>query len=804
MTEPYRNPACSIDARLDDLLGRMTLDEKLAQIGCVWSTQLLDEGAFSPELARRRMPHGIGHVTRIGGATVLSPRESAALANEIQRHCTKATRLGIPAVIHEESCAGFMSKGATCFPQAIGLACTFDPARVEAMARVIREQMLAVGARHTLAPVLDIARDPRWGRVEETFGEDPWLAAQMGIAYVRGVQSDDLRSGVVATGKHFVGYAASEGGMNWAPSHLGLRELRDLYAFPFEAAIREAGLASVMNGYHELDGVPCGASKALLEDLLRGELGFDGVVVADYFTVDCLRSYHLIVSDKAQAAHRALAAGLDVELPALDCFGAPLREAVEAGRVPIALVDRAARRMLHVKFQLGLFEHPWVDADAAPQVFDTSAHRALARTLAQRSIVLLENHGGVLPLRTDLARIAVIGPSADSIRVLQGDYHFPSHLETMFGAIDEHVTGAGPGPMTPGVDGNASEAPAAPNVGETNLADHFPPMTTLLDGIRERVSVQTEILEARGCELTHTGTEGFADAISVARAADVAIVCVGGKSGLVEGCTSGESVDRCTLGLPGVQELLIEAVVGTGTPTVVVLIDGRPLSLPLIAEHTHALVHAWLPGEEAGHALADVLFGVVNPSGRLAISMPRSEGQLPVFHGHRPSGARSHWRGSYADGATTPLFAFGHGLSYTRFEYTELSISQPRVAAGDRVEVSCEVTNAGSRAGEEVVQLYVRDLVGSVTRPVRELRGFARVPLAPGERRRVVFDLAVDSLAFIDEAMRLVVEPGAIEVMVGASSVDIRLRGRFEIEGDEPAVRSRRVFTTPVRIEAIA
>ncbi len=799
MTEPYRDASRPIDERLDDLLRRMTLEEKLAQIGCVWSTQLLDEGRFSPALAKRWMPHGIGHVTRIGGATVLGPNESAAFANEIQRHCTNETRLGIPAVIHEESCAGFMAKGATCFPQAIGLAGTFDAERVEAMARVIREQMLAVGARHSLAPVLDVARDPRWGRVEETFGEDPWLIAQMGIAYVRGLQGDDLRGGVIATGKHFAGYAASEGGLNWAPAHLGPRELRDLYAFPFEAAIREAGLASVMNGYHELDGIPCGASKALLDDLLRGELGFEGVVVADYFTVDCLRSYHRIAPDKGEAARRALAAGLDVELPAFDCFGEPLRDAVARGAVPLEQIDRAVRRMLRAKILLGVFERPFVDEGAAARVFDTSAQRALARTLAQRSIVLLSNQGGVLPLRRNLVRLAVIGPSADSIRVLQGDYHFPSHLETMFGAIDEHLAGNVEGAGEP-----AAEAPAAPNAGETNLAAHFPRMTTLLDGIRERVSPETEILEARGCEIAHTGTEGFADAVAVARAAEVAIVCVGGKSGLVAGCSSGESVDRCTLGLPGVQELLIEAVISTGTPTIVVVVDGRPLALAAIAEHAHALLHAWLPGEEAGHALADVLFGLVNPSGRLAVSMPRTEGQLPVFHGHRPSGGRSHWKGAYADGPATPLFAFGHGLSYTRFEYSELALSRSRAGAGEQIEIACEVRNAGSRAGEEVAQLYVHDLVGSVTRPIRELRGFARIPLAPGERKRVVFELAIDALTFLDESMRLVVEPGEIEVMLGASSVDIRLRGRFEIDGEAPILRPRRVFTTPVRIEPVA
>jgi beta-glucosidase len=795
MSDPrpaYRDPRLPAEARADDLVRRMTLAEKLAQIGCVWSTQLLRDGAFDEAAAAPRLAHGIGHVTRIGGATVLGPRESARFANAIQRFLVERTRLGVPAVIHEESCAGFVAKGATCFPQAIGLGATFDPEGVGAMARAIRRQMLAVGARHTLAPVLDVARDPRWGRLEETFGEDPWLAARLGVAYVRGIQGEGLARGVVATGKHFAGYAASEGGMNWAPAHLGPRELRETYAFPFEAAIREAGLASVMNGYHELDGVPCGASRALLTDLLRGELGFDGVVVADYFTVDCLRGYHRIAADKGEAARLALEAGLDVELPALDCFGEPLREAVEKGLVPIELVDEAARRLLRVKLRLGLLESPYVDEGRAPELVDTAEDRALARELARRSLVLLKNEGGLLPLAKDLRRIAVIGPSADSVRLLQGDYHYPAHLEIVFGRIDDHA----PAPAPDRAAARAGEA--------VDLAEHFPPMVSLLDGIRAAVSPDTDVVDARGCEIDGDETEGFPDAVAAARGADVAILAVGGKSGLVDGCTSGESIDRCTLGLPGAQQRLVEAIVATGTPTVVVLVDGRPLALPWIAEHAPAIVHAWLPGQEAGNALGDVLFGDADPGGRLPVSMPRSVGQVPVFYGHKPSGGRSHWRGAYVDGETTPLFGFGHGLSYARFSYGGLSLENARARAGETVGVSVAVTNVSARAGEEVVQLYVRDEVASVTRPVKLLRGFARVALRPGETKRVRFELAVNALAFVGADLRWIVEPGMVEVMVGASSSDLRARGRFEIVGDVVEIaREARVFDTPVRIEPV-
>jgi beta-glucosidase len=789
MRPPYLDASLSVEKRVEDLLPRMNLDEKLAQLGCVWSTQLLRQGEFQPSAAREKLIHGIGHVTRIGGATVLTPRESAAFANQIQRFLVEETRLRIPAIIHEESCAGYLGRDATCFPQAIGLAATFDPALVREIGDVIRSQMRAVGAHQALAPVLDVARDPRWGRTEETFGEDPYLISQMGIAYVRGLQGDRLAEGILCTGKHFVGYGASEGGMNWAPAHLGPRELREQYVTPFEAAIWEAGLGSIMNGYHEIDGVPCGASRALLTDLLRGELGFEGVVVADYFTVDCLRGYHRVASDKGEAALRALHAGIDVELPQLDCYGAPLREAVESGRAPISLVDGAVRRLLRAKCALGLFEQPFVDAALAPRVFDTPLQRGLARRAAAASIVLLKNERGLLPLAKDLRSIAVLGPSADEIRLLQGDYHYPAHLEVVFGR-------------------SASEAPDPPSPAKDresgiDLRRCFPPMVSILEGVRRVVSPQTELWVAPGCDVLGSSTEGFAQAVALAERAEATLLVVGGRSGLVDGCTSGESIDRAELGLPGVQQALVEAVVRTGRPVVVVLLDGRPLALPFIAEQVGALVHAWLPGEEGGSAVADVLFGNVNPAGRLPIGMPRSVGQLPVYYGHKPSGGRSHWRGSYADAPATALFCFGHGLSYTRFDYGSLVIEPRQLQRGGRVGISVEITNGGARSGEEVVQLYLHDPVASVTRPVKELRGFARIALRPGERKRVCFDLAFEQLAFrgLDEGW--LVEPGTIEVMVGGSSEDVRLAGSFEVTGLAVQLQRRRHFTTGVRVENV-
>jgi beta-glucosidase len=785
---PYRDPSRTIAERASDLLGRMTLDEKLAQIAGVWPPAIVD-GNFSEEKARAAMPHGIGHISHISAVLALAPRDLARVINAAQRFLIEQTRLGIPAIVHGESCAGFTARGATCFPQAIGLASTWEPELIEEMTSVIRQQMLAAGVRQSLAPVLDIARDGRWGRVEETYGEDPYLAGRIGVAYVRGLQGPDLRDGIAATGKHFLGYGASEGGMNWAPVHLGQREILDVYARPFEAAIREAGLASIMNAYSEIDGVPCGASREVLTDLLRDRLGFDGVVVSDYFTVATLRSYHRLTPDKGEAARRALDAGLDVELPFADCFGEPLRAAVVAGTVAESLIDRAVERVLRMKFALGLFERPYVDEDAAPAAFDTAQHRSLARRIARKSMVLLKNDGALLPLSRGARTIAVIGPCADSRRLLQGDYHYPTHLEVMFGPIREpgdEVTpqAASPTALTPGA--------------HADLAEHFVPHVTVLDGIRSHGAEATTVTYARGCDVTGDERGQFPAAIEAARIADVAILCVGGKSGLIDGCTSGESNDRAGLDLPGVQQELVDAVLATGTPVVVVLINGGVLSILALAERVPAILEAWLPGEEGGNAIADVLFGDVNPAGRLPLSLPRSVGQVPLFYGHKPSGGRSNWRGNYVDQPSTPLFPFGHGLSYTTFEYGDLAVSATAMPATARIDVSVSVTNTGDRAGEDVVQLYLHDLDASVTRPVKQLAGFKRIALAAGQCSTLTFQVDLSQIAFHDDAMQFVVEPGPLEVMVGASSEDIRGRAIVEITGEKRRVRREDITPTSV------
>jgi beta-glucosidase len=732
------------------------------------------------------MPHGTGHVTRLAGATSLRPAASAAFANRIQRFLASQTRFGIPAIVHEESCAGLLARDATQFPQAIGLASTWNPDLVEAAARVIRAQMLATGARQTLAPVLDVARDPRWGRTEETYGEDPYLASRIGVAYVRGIQGDDLSRGVAATAKHFIAYGLGEGGMNHAPAQIGPRELRDVFARPFAAAIAEAGLASVMNAYNEVDGLPCAGSPAILDALLRGELGFQGVVVADYFSVRLLETFHRVAADAGEAARIALEAGMDAELPATDCYGPPLREAVLRGRVPLAWIDRSALRMLELKFALGLFEQSIVDEVAAPEVFDTPEQRGLALEIARQSLVLLRNEGPLLPLDPSIGTLAVIGPGADEGRLLLGDYHYPAHLEMMFGSE--------------AVAGSSSMLPRPEDPGEFRPGPHFVPITTVLAGIRALVSPSTRILAAPGCEVQGDAVDGIPAAVQAAREADAAVVVVAGRSGLTRECTSGEFRDAADLGLTGSQQRLVEEVVATGTPTVVVLVGGRPLAIPWIAERVPALLEAWLPGEEGGRAIAEVLFGLSNPGGRLPVSLPRSVGQVPVYYRHKAGGGKSQPYGDYTDLRHGPLFPFGHGLSYTRFEYTGLAIAPARPRAHETVTIEVEVENRGERAGDEVVQLYLRDVLASVTRPVLQLAGFARVRIAAGESRRVRFHLDPAQLAFHDARQRLVVEPGEVRVFAGASSQDLRCEGSFAIRGRRRRLAMDAIAATRVEV----
>ncbi|MGQ9513752.1 MAG: glycoside hydrolase family 3 N-terminal domain-containing protein [Thermoproteota archaeon] len=742
----------STEAKVRDLLKRMTIEEKVAQLGSVPAWDLIENGKFVQEKAERLLSRGIGQITRVAGSSDIGPRDAAIIGNQIQRFLVEKTRLGIPAVIHEECLSGFMARGATTFPQAIGLASTWDVELVQRISSTIREQMRVTGASQGLSPVLDVARDPRWGRTEETFGEDPYLVASIGAAYVKGLQGEDLRRGVLATVKHFAAHGFPEGGRNCATVHVPQRELREIFLFPFEAAVKEAGAGSLMNAYHEIDGIPCASSRYLLTEILREEWGFKGFVVSDYGAIKMLQTFHKVAADEKEAAIMALEAGIDIELPSMQCYGEPLIQAIKEGLISETIVDEAVSRVLRGKILLGLFENPYVDAELAPIIFDRAEHRALALQAARESIVLLKNEG-LLPLNKEIGSIAVVGPNADSTRNLLGDYSYTAHLSCKRDAV---------------------------------------PVVSILEGIRKKLP-QAQVHYAKGCEVSGTSTDGFEEALDAARKSDVVVAVVGERSGLSPDDLSGEGRDRTDLELPGVEEELIRALCITGKPVVVVLVNGRPLSIGWIANNCPAILEAWLPGEEGGNAVADVLFGDYNPGGKLPISVPSEVGQIPVHYSRKHSSF-----GNYVFGPSKALFPFGHGLSYTKFEYSSLKIEPDRVGPAGKVAVCFDIKNVGDLQGDEVAQLYVSDRVASISRPLKELKGFRRVKLDKGERKTLKFNISVEQLAFYDRYMRLVVEPGKFDVMVGPSSEEIKLFGSFEVFGGEKVTPTKRVFFSDV------
>ncbi|KPL87615.1 hypothetical protein SE16_08280 [Ardenticatena maritima] len=783
LAHSFRNqPSQGAPMVISELLNRMTLDEKIAQLGAVWAHEVQDGRAFSHAKARTLIPHGIGQITRIGGDTTLEPPAAARFANAIQRYLVEETRLGIPAIVHEETCAGLMSLGSTAFPQMLGVAATWMPDLAEAMTRVIREQARAVGAHQALAPVLDLALDPRWGRCEETFGEDPLLASHFGMAYVRGLQGNDLRTGILATGKHFIGHSLSEGGLNCNPVHMGWNDIWNVLMMPFQAVVQETNIAAIMNAYPEIDGEVVAASRRLLTQVLREQLGFNGIVVSDYEAITMLNSFHFVAANEIEAALLALQAGIDMELPTRRCYGDALKTALEQGRLSMETLDTAVERVLRMKEALGLFDNPYVDEGAVHLHFETPAQRQLARTIAAKSLTLLKNDANLLPLSEHVRTLAVIGPNADAPRAHLGDYSYAAVIELLRFA-----------PM-PGLGFGADDFDAE------HVRRHAVAVPSVLESIRAVVP-HADVLYTPGCRLTTPIEHGIEEAVRLAQQAEVAVVVLGDRSGLTPDATSGETRDSSTLRLPAVQEELLRAVAATGTPVVLVLLSGRVPALSAIEPLAQAILEAWIPGEEGGPAIADALFGRVVPGGKLPVSFPRSVGQLPVYYYRKPSGGRSHWYGDYLTEPTTPLYPFGHGLSYTTFEYDQFAVWPKQATLDETVHVQIRVRNSGDVAADEVVQLYSRDRFASSPRPVKELKAFARLTLAPGEARTLRFHLPVAMFAFYDVALDLVVEPGTIEIMVGASSADIRARGVFEIVGERTRL-ARRSFAW--RVETVA
>ena len=732
----YRNPNLPIEQRVADLLKRMTLEEKVWQLAPRRGANsgILDTtGKFTDANAREIFRKMFSFDSKI------SPRDAAILRNAMQRYQVEKTRLGIPAFFPGEALHGFMENGSTSFPQALGLASTWDPELVQQVFTAAADEMASAGGNQAFTPVLDLARDPRWGRTEETYGEDPYLGSRIGVAAIEGLQGPNFlidRHHVLATAKHFAAHGEPEGGTNTAPANYSERVIRESFLAAFRAAVQEAQVGSVMASYNEIDGIPSHVNSWLLDKVLRQEWGFRGYVTSDGGGLQMLVTTHNIAADNADAARQALAAGVDFDLSDGSVYST-LLEQVKEGKVPEWEVDRAVSRVLAAKFRLGLFENPYVDPDYAQRITNSPEHRQLALKAAQEAIVLLKNQGNLLPLnRAKLKTIAVIGPNAADVH-LGGYSREPAHS------------------------------------------------VSILEGIRERVGTAATVVYSEGCKITE-GTQGWSAwyqneaklpdpesqvksiqaGTEIARKADVAIVVAGeNESTNREAWSEDHLGDRDSLDLIGYQDQLVKSIVETGTPTVVFLINGRPLSINYAAGHVPAILEGWYLGQEGGTAAANVLFGDVNPGGKLPISFPRNVGQLPDYYDHKPSLNRS-----YLFNGRKPLFPFGWGLSYTAFKFDHLRVDPTAIGTGGETTVSVDVTNSGGREGDEVAELYIHQRVASVTRPVMELRGFQRLRLKPGQMKTVEFKLTPRDLQMLNQDMHWVVEPGVFDIMVGPSS----------------------------------
>ena len=741
----YKQASAPIDDRVADLLTRMTLEEKVAQLVGGWNRKREIEdaqGRFDPANATALLGSGIGEIARPSeiarpGVTprVRTAREHVAFVNAVQRWLVEHTRLGTPAMFHEEALHGLVAPGATHFPVPIGLASTWDAPLIERVMSAAAREARARGVHHVLSPVVDLGRDPRWGRIEETYGEDPYLVTRMGLAAVRGYQGASLPLAddkVFATLKHFAGHGSHEGGINTAPALIGERELRAELLVPFEAAVR-AGAFSVMPSYNEIDGVPSHANRWLLTDVLRGEWGFTGVVASDYSGIDQLQGRHHVAANLADAAAQALDAGVDLELPDPRAFP-QLVSLVRDGRLAEATIDRAVAHVLRAKFLAGLFEHPYADGDRAAQVSNSADHQALALETARRSIVLLKNEGGLLPLDSGkLKTIAVIGPNAKGL-------HLGGYSKEPGRGVD----------VLSGITARAGAGIAVRYAEGVRITEHeadWNADTVVLgDAAKNRARIE--------------------DAFKLARQADAIVLAIGTNESVSREAWSDSHLgDVADLRLMSQQEELVEAMLQTGRPVIALLVNGRPLAVPILRDRVPAVVEAWYAGQEGGTAIAEVLFGDVNPGGKLPVTFPRETGQLPVYYNRKPTSFRN-----YVDSARAPLWTFGFGLSYTTFRLDDLRIASPVIGPGEHTDVTVRLTNTGSRRGDEVVQLYLHDQVSSVTRPVKELRGFSRVTLDPGQSTSLRFTLGPDELALIDRRMQRVVEPGRFDVMVGTSA----------------------------------
>ena len=803
--ELYKDPHQPIEARVEDLLSRMTLEEKAAQLCGDLPASFIENGKVNTNLLKEKFPDGHGRFTQYSIVGLVSPEQISRISNQIQRYFVEETRLGIPVALQAENLCGYPAAGGTLFPAMINMGCTWEPELAQKMSEIIGQESRSVGITSAMSPVIDVVQDPRWGRTYETFGEDPYLTSQFGIHYVKGMQEQ----GVSCIAKHFLGYSSTQGGLNTSACRMGKRELYEIFATPFEAADKLAGLDAMMANYGEIDGLPVIVNKDIIENLLRKTMGFDGVLTSDGAAVLKTHQYFKVSKTYEEAGYLAKKAGTDTEIPVGAAFR-QLPKYVRSGKLSEECIDASVRRVLRIKFKHGLFENPYCEEEKVSVALSNASKNKLSEEIAAKSMVLLKNDG-LLPLKKG-TKVALIGPHADSLRYPVSGYTYPAYVEMMKAGASGQATG---------FNGLADEQEKA----QSSEKKYKGPFAVMFDmfskeeqdsmndmesalrrtGTRSLKEVQTErfsVSYAQGCSITGEETDGFAGAVEAAKESDVIVMACGGNSGWVN-VTGGEGKDRQFLDLPGVQQKLLEAVAATGKPVVLVLYGPGVFAVNWAQENCGAILQAFMPGPFAGKVVTDVLDGTLNPGGKMTMTVPRTTGQIPIYYNHRigsgyNSGgditASSIFTGGYVDGLADPLYCFGHGLSYTTFELSDMEVSAAEIPTDGKLEISCKVKNTGTMAGDEVVQLYTSFTEAHVTRPNRQLSGFLRVSLKPGEEKQVVYHLDLAQLGYYNECMDFVVEPGTMHLMIGTSSANLPLNSSVALTGKPVDVMGRRSY----------
>jgi beta-glucosidase len=809
--ELYKDPKQPIEARVEDLLSRMTLEEKVAQLCGDLPASFIEEGKVNTELLKEKFPDGHGRFTQYSIVGLVNPEQIAKISNTVQRYFVEETRLGIPVALQTENLCGYPAAGGTLFPAMINMGCTWEPELAEKMSKIIGEESRSVGITSAMSPVIDVVQDPRWGRTYETFGEDPYLISQFGNHYVKGMQEQ----GVSCIAKHFLGYSSTQGGLNTSACRMGKRELYEIFATPFEAADKLAGLDAMMANYGEIDGLPVIDNKEIIGTLLRDTMGFKGVLTSDGAAVLKTLNYFKIAKTYEEAGLLAKKAGTDTEIPVGAAFR-QLPKYVRSGELEEECINESVRRVLTVKFKRGLFENPYCDEAKVLEALNNAEKRALSEKIAAKSLVLLKNED-ILPLKKEM-KVALVGPHADSLRYPVSGYTYPAYIEMMK---------AGANGETTGFNGLADEQEKAKSGGKKvngpfaamfemfskEEQDAMNDMNTVLKemgtrSLREVLAERFLVSYAQGCSIMGKETDGFAQAVVAAQQSDVVVMACGGNSGWIN-VTGGEGKDRQYLDLPGVQQQLLEAVAAVGKPIVLVLYGPGVFAVNWAQENCGAILQAFMPGPFAGKVIADALDGTVNPGGKMTMSVPRNTGQIPIYYNHRvgsgynsgaDTAAASIFSGGYVDGPADPLYCFGHGLSYTTFELADMLVSATELPTDGKLEISCKVKNTGNVTGDETVQLYTSFTEAHVTRPNKQLTGFRRITLQPGEEKTVVFHLDMAQLGYYNEFIEFVVEPGTMNLMLGTNSRDIMLSQSICLIGKSTNVMGRRSYVCPTEL----